>query len=142
MALYLYPHLQHVLSESDVVVGWVPCSFREYTTQCPKCQHAFVPHFSVSCSSPEFQGSQGPQSALFCEFLSPWVVRKSLQHIIKGETGIEGMLDPQWRNGTDIRATLFWNLIVLFRRYNLPFGFLLQGSIQGRLILPRTPNDM
>jgi pentatricopeptide repeat protein len=134
--------LQHVLSENDVVSGWAPCSFQEYKTHCPKCHHGFVPHFAVSCSSSTFQGSQGPRSALFCEFLSPWVVRRELQHVIKGDTGIEGMLDPQWRNGTDIRATLFWNLIVLFRHYHLPFGFLLQGSIKGRLILPRTPDDM
>ena len=104
--------------------------------------HKCVPNFSVSCSDPAFEGSQGKQSALFCELLSPWVLRKALGHVINGETGIQGMLEPEWRSGTDIRATLFWNLIVLCRRYRLPFGFLLQGSVQGRTILPRPPKEM
>ena len=137
------PHCSYTLSEDDVVQGWTPCSFEDFTTRCTKCGHRFVPHFSVTCSASTFKGSQGPGSALFCEFLSPWVVRKALHRIIKGEgVGIQGMLDPEWRSGTDIRATLYWNLIVLCRRYNLPFTFLLQGSVQGRIILPRPPEDM
>jgi pentatricopeptide repeat protein len=136
------PHCSYCLSESETVLGWVPRDFQDYTTQCPKCHHRFVPNFSVSCSSPTFEGSQGKNSVLFCELLSPWVLRKALGHVINGETGILGMLDPEWRSGTDIRATLFWNLIVLCRRYRLPFTFLLQGSVQGRLILPRTPKEM
>lgn len=136
------PHCSYSLSESETVLGWEPRNFYDYTTQCPKCKHRFVPNFSVWCSSPTFEGSQGKQTVLFCELLSPWVLRKALGYVINGETGILGMLEPEWRNGTDIRATLFWNLIVLCRRYRLPFGFLLQGSVQGRLILPRPPKEM
>lgn len=137
------PHCSHVLSETDIVSGWSPCAFTDYTTVCPRCEHRFVPRFVVTCSSASFQGSQGPRTPLYCEFLSPWVVRKELQLIIKGETGISGMLEPTWRSGTDIRATLFWNLMVLCRRYRLPFVFLLQGSFQqNRLILPRMPAEM
>ena len=136
------PHCSYRLTESEIVLGWVPRDFQDYTTKCPKCQHRFVPNFSVSCACPDFEGSQGKQSVLFCELLSPWVLRKALGHVINGETGILGMLDPQWRSGTDIRATLFWNLIVLCRRYHLPFGFLLQGSVQGRIILPRPPQEL
>eukprot|EP00977_Amphora_coffeiformis_P006743 scaffold1484_cov173-Amphora_coffeaeformis.AAC.21 len=136
------PHCSYSLSESETVLGWVPRDFQDYTTQCPKCQHRFVPNFSVSCSSESFEGSQGKRSMLFCEMLSPWVLRKALGHVINGETGILGMLEPEWRSGNDIRATLFWNLIILCRRYRLPFGFLLQGSFQGRMILPRPPQEM
>jgi pentatricopeptide repeat protein len=136
------PHCSFVLSESDVVGGWTPCAFQDYTTGCPKCEHRFVPRFIVSTSCADFEGSQGPRTPLYCEFLSPWVVRKELQSVIKGETGIDGMLTPQWRQGTDISATLFWNLMVLFRRYRLPFTFLLQGNFPNRLILPRKPNEM
>ncbi|KAL7580818.1 hypothetical protein ACA910_001095 [Epithemia clementina (nom. ined.)] len=137
------PHCSFTLSEDEVVQGWNPCSFEDFTTSCSKCGHRFVPHFAVTCSAPAFKGSQGPGSALFCEFLSPWVVRKALHHVIKGGgVGIQGMLDPGWRGGTDIRSTLYWNLIVLCRRYNLPYTFLLQGSVEGRMILPRLPEDM
>lgn len=137
------PQCSNVLSENDVVEGWSPCAFQDYTTMCPKCRHRFVPRFVVTTSSPTFVGSQGRRTPLYCEFLSPWVVRKELQHVIKGDVGIEGMLKPSWRNGTGIEATLFWNQMVLFRRYRLPFTFLLQGSFQkSRLILPRKPSEV
>jgi pentatricopeptide repeat protein len=135
------PHCSYVLCESDVVKGWAACAFQDYTTNCPQCQHRFVPQFIVSCSSPNFVGSQGIGTPLYCEFLSPWVVRKELQSVVKGETGVEGMLKPEWRGETGLSATLFWNLMVLFRRYRLPFAFLLQGSFQNRLILPRKPDE-
>jgi pentatricopeptide repeat protein len=137
------PQCSNIVSESDVVDGWAPCEFQDFTTQCPQCAHRFVPNFVVTCSSPTFEGSQGPLTPLYCEFLSPWVVRKELQHIIKGDIGVQGMLDASWRNGTGIEATLFWNIMVLCRRYRLPFTFLLQGSFQkNRLILPRKPSEM
>jgi pentatricopeptide repeat protein len=136
------PQCSYVLSESNIVEGWLPCAFQDYTTSCPECQHRFVPRFVVTCASPTFEGSQGSQTPLYCEFLSPWVLRKELQKVIKGETGIEGMLRPEWRSGNDIRATLYWNLIVLCRRYKLPFSFLMQGNFQSRLVLPRAPDKI
>jgi len=137
------PHCSNVLSESDVVKGWSACSFQDFTTMCLKCEHRFVPRFSVTTSSSDFEGSQGPHTPLYCEFLSPWVLRKELQHVIKGGVGIKGVLEPSWRAASDIQSTLFWNLMVLCRRYRLPFTFLLQGSFKNnRLILPRVPNEM
>ena len=137
------PHCSNVLSENDIVAGWSPCAFQDYTSKCPKCEHRFVPRFSVSCSAESFEGSQGPQTPLYCEFLSPWALRRQLQSVVKGDVGIQGMLDPSWREGTDIQATIFWNLMFLCRRYRLPFSFLLQGSFQNnRTILPRPPVAM
>ena len=136
------PHCSNRLTEDDVVLGWKPCAFQDYTTKCPKCQHRFVPRLVVTCTAPGFPGSQGPETPLYCEFLSPWVLRKEFQHFIKGVRGIDRVLNPEWRNGTDIRATLFWNLMATCRRYKLPFSFLLQGSFQNRLILPRRPDEV
>ena len=136
------PHCSNRLTEDDVVKGWTPCAFQDYTTECPQCQHRFVPRLVVTSSAPNFQGSQGPQTPLYCEFLSPWVLRKEFQHFIKGVRGIDRVLNPEWRSGTDIRATLFWNLLATCRRYKLPFTFLLQGSFQNRLILPRSPDEV
>ncbi len=87
------------------------------------------------------QYEASPGTPLYCEFLSPWVLRKELGHIIGDCNDIEQLLEPKWRNGRDIRATIWWNLIALFKRYELPFGFLLQGSFQNRLINP-APQDM
>lgn len=134
------PQCSTIMKEDDVISGWQPCQFQDFTTGCPQCGHRFVPHFTVSCASPTFQGSQGLGTPLYCEFLSPWVLRKELNHIIAGDGGIDQMLDPDWRSGTDVRATLWWNLIVLFRLHRLPFSFLLQGSFQNRLINP-APQD-
>ena len=44
--------------------------------------------------------------------------------------GLEFILDEKFRSSTDICATLWWNMIVTFQRYELPFSFLLQGSNQ------------
>lgn len=133
------PQCSKVLTQDEIVVGWQTCEFQDYTTQCPQCQHRFVPRFSVQSSSPSFEGSQGKSTPLYCEFLSPWVLRQEVEHVIHGADGIEGMLNPEWRSGTDIKATLWWNMIVAFKRYRLPVSFLLQGSFQNRLINP-TPD--
>lgn len=124
------------LSEHDIVMGWNPCNVQDYTVACPQCTKRFVPHFSVECKSPTFMGSQGKNTPLYCEFLSPWVLRKELESILSTPDGIENMLKPKWRRNADINATIWWNLILTFSRYRLPITFLLQGSVQNRLIAP------
>lgn len=136
------PHCSYTMTEDDIVSGWRPCSFQNFKTKCPKCHFQFVPQFSVTSTLPDFEGSQGPQTPLYCEFLSPWVLRREFQHIIKDGSGIDDVLNPEWRSGTDIRAALFWNLIVICRRYRLPFTFLLQGNFHNRIILPRKPDEI
>ena len=144
---YLYPSLSidtnnpcpvcsHSLFEDDVIAGFIPCAFKDYTTGCPKCKHRFVPHITVSCDSAEFEGSQGPSTPLFCEFLSPWVLRQELHNEIRSDEGISAILRPEWRSKADLNSTLWWNLIVFFNRYKLPVTFLLQGSFKNRLITP------
>lgn len=149
---FLYPDLSidtngetclrcsHRMTEIEIVDGWLPCEFQDFTTACPQCKHRFVPKFTVTCTSPYFEGSQGSGTPLFCEFLSPWVLRKELNNFISVEDGIDVILDPQWRAGTGIKATLWWNMIAMLKRYRLPFSFLLQGSFQNRLISP-VPQD-
>ena len=130
------PSCSKILSEDEITRGWVPCAFKEYTAACPQCQHRFVPKFTVSCSSPTFQGSQGVATPLYCEFLSPWVLRKETHNVLRYGDGIDVMLQPKWRTLSDINATLWWNTIVWLKRYKLPISFLLQGSFRNRLILP------
>lgn len=55
-------------------------------------------------------------------------------------SGIEDILDPEWRQKENKNAVLWWNLILSFMRYRLPFTFLLQGSFQEKLISPM-PDD-
>jgi len=128
------PHCSTELTEDDIVIGWKPCEFQDYTTACPQCKHRFVPHFTIRCSSSHFLGSQGKGTPLYCEFLSPWVLRNELEHIVHGKDGVKSILNPKWRQETDIQATLWWNLIVCFKRFRLPFSFLLQESFQTNLI--------
>jgi hypothetical protein len=128
------PKCAYVLDEEKVVKGWTPCDANNYHTSCPTCQHMFVPKFAVSCSSPDFVGSQGKGSTLYIDYLSPWVMLREIRNIIKAYGSIESLLDEKYRTGSDIRATLWWNMIVTFQRYELPHFFLLQGS--NLLILP------
>ena len=130
------PHCSAELKEADIVQGWAPCAFGNYTTSCPACKHRFVPRFSVRSQAPDFQGSQGLGTPLYCEYLSPWVLRKELDAVANGSGGIEAMTKPEWRSGTDINSTLWWNMVVLCRKYRLPYTYLLQGSFQNRLISP------
>lgn len=130
------PQCSNQMKEDDIILGWNPCAFQDYTTACPKCRHRFVPRFSVTNLAPDFQGSQGLGTPLYCEYLSPWVLRKELDAVAKAKGGIEEMIKPEWRSGTDIHSTLWWNLVVLCRKYRLPFSYLLQGSFQNRLISP------
>ncbi|OEU09619.1 DENN-domain-containing protein [Fragilariopsis cylindrus CCMP1102] len=134
------PSCSNIMKEEDIVSGWQQRDFQDFTTSCPLCSHRFVSRFKVSCSSPTFEGSQGPGTPLYCEFLSPWVLRKELSHIIGTSDSIEQILNPAWRSGRDVRATIWWNLIAMFKRYKLPFSFLLQGSFRNRLINP-VPQD-
>jgi pentatricopeptide repeat protein len=135
------PMCSNVMSEEDVVSGWQPCEFQDLTSQCSQCGHRFVPRFKISTSSSTFTGSQGPGTPLYCEYLSPWVLRKELGHIMGDGDKVEQILDPEWRSGRDVRATIWWNLIVLLKRYSLPYTFLLQGSFKNRLINPG-PQDV
>jgi hypothetical protein len=130
------PQCSAEMKDGDIIQGWVPCAFQDYTTCCPKCKHRFVPRFAVTNLAPDFQGSQGIGTPLYCEYLSPWVLRRELDSVAKGEGGIEAMTKPDWRSGTDIHSTLWWNMIVLCRKHRLPFTYLLQGSFQNRLINP------
>jgi pentatricopeptide repeat protein len=135
------PQCSSSMKKCDIISGWQPRAFQDFTTCCPTCRHRFVPRFTVSCSAPSFVGSQGFGTPLYCEFLSPWVLRKEIGHAIDDDDGAGLILDPDWRRGTEVSATLWWNLIVLFRHYGLPFTFLLQGSFSNRLISPVPQDD-
>jgi len=57
------------------------------------------------------------------------------------EIGIDGLLDPKFREGNGINATLWWNIIVAFRRFQIPYLYLLQGSYKNQLIAPSPQVD-
>lgn len=132
------PRCNMYLSDDDVVAGWSAGNSQEYKTECPNCLTKFVPHFCVQSTLPSFVGSRGPNSPLFCERLSPWVLKKELRSVVSG--GIDDLLSPEWRERESKNAVLWWNLILSFMRYRFPFTFLLQGSFSSSLIAP-TPSD-
>jgi len=135
-----YPKCSQSLSEDDVILGWESCSVENYATKCLQCKHYFIPHFIVKSTTSSFVGSQGLGTPLYCDFLSPWVLQKVLHAATKGGDEIEVVLDPKWRDGTGISATLWWNMIISFKRYKLPITFLLKGSFENRLIIPVPDN--
>jgi hypothetical protein len=129
------PKCAKTLTEDQIIMGWTPCASKEYETECPSCKHKFVPKFCVTCNSPNFEGSQGKGSALYCDYLSPWVLLREMKGVLS-RAGIETILDERFRSGSGINATLWWNMVITFRRYKLPYIFLLQGSFSNQLILP------
>lgn len=136
----LCPRCNSQLMDNDVAKGWVPDS-QDYTTTCPNCTFKFVPHFCVQSTSPSFVGSKGASSPLFCERLSPWVLQKELRSIMSEKEGIDNLLDPNWRTQETKNATLWWNLVLSFMRFKLPFSFLLQGNFGSSLIAPTPEFD-
>jgi hypothetical protein len=147
------PKCSCVLGQDDIIRGWKPCQVKDFSTACPSCKHRFVPKFSVSCNVESFEGSQGKGTPLYCDYLSPWVLLREIRSIITPsasgkaakllgvannyQVGIDGIIDPKFREGSGINATLWWNMIVTFGRFKIPFTFLLQGSYENQqLIMP------
>jgi len=95
----------------------------------------FVARFSVHCTAPDWMGSTGPGTPLWCEYLSPWVLRKEVQTILLND-GIESLLSPQFRKAHTASSTIWWNLILWCRDFALPIAFLLQDSVEGAASAP------
>lgn len=130
------PRCNFTLSDDDVVNGWTPGQFNDYTTSCPNCTQRFVPHFCVQCSSTTFVGSRGLETPLMCERLSPWVLQKEIRSVMSDLEGTGNLLSPEWREKEYKNAVLWWNLVLSCMRYRFPFSFLLQGSFEQNLIAP------
>ncbi|GMH97302.1 hypothetical protein TrST_g12364 [Triparma strigata] len=133
------------LSEKDVSGGWNTGDAHDYCVTCKYCKGKGVTRFSVFSTNEGWEGSgmEGKHKGkLFCEFLSPWVLRKELMSILGDgdDGGIAVLLDPNFPNVSKQKGTIFWNLLVSLRREKLPFTFLFQGSFGNSLITP-TPDD-
>eukprot|EP00986_Skeletonema_menzelii_P003122 scaffold916_cov129-Skeletonema_menzelii.AAC.1 len=104
------PRCNMYLSDDDVVAGWSAGNSQEYKTECPNCLTKFVPHFCVQSTLPSFVGSRGPNSPLFCERLSPWVLKKELRSVVSG--GIDDLLSPEWRERESKNAGSFSSSLI------------------------------
>lgn len=98
-----------------------------YTSRCIHCGTDFIPRFSVRSTAANWQGSEGPGSTLWCEFLSPWTLHKEVLNIIF-EHGVTELLSQHFRDLSHQRAVVFWNLLVAFRLRGLPMTPLLTNA--------------
>lgn len=152
------PKCSRVLDQDSIISGWNPCQVNDFTTICPSCKHRFVPKFCVACDLDSFEGSQGLGTPLYCDYLSPWVLLREIRSLVTPSTslaggkaakvlgvesdgsrpiGVDKIIDPTFRDGSGINATLWWNMIVTFIRFKIPFTYLLQGSYEHQhLIMP------
>jgi len=135
------PRCNTMLTDEDVVKGWISTDSNNYTTACSNCTQRFVPHFCVQCSSPTFMGSRGQASPLTCERLSPWVLQKEIRSVMSDREGIDNLLNPKWREESYKNSVLWWNLVLSCMRYRFPFSFLLQGNFEQNLIAPMPEDD-
>jgi hypothetical protein len=129
------PQCSAFLTTEELMAGWSTCKFTEYTTTCPHCKNKFIPRFVVKSKSPEFVGTQGAGTPLYCEFLSPWVLRREIYLAMDGGDNIDAILDPEERRRNNFNAKLWWNMIVHFRKQKLPITFLLDSFFPCTLIL-------
>lgn len=104
-------------------------------TPAPPPLRRFVAHFSVHCTAPGWVGSTGQGTPLWCEYLSPWVLRKEVQTILLND-GIESLTSPQFRRAHTASSTIWWNLVLWCREFALPIAFLLQESVEGAASAP------
>lgn len=162
------PKCSCVLDEDSIILGWKPCEVKDFSTTCPSCNHNFVPKFSISCNLKSFVGSQGKGTPLYCDYLSPWVLLQEIRGLINTDHvlpqlggkaakffgveddsnnveikgGVDAIIDPKFRVGNGINATLWWNCIVTFRRFKIPYTFLLQGSYKDQQLIMPLLEDM
>jgi hypothetical protein len=140
---------QRALSILEIIKAF-PTDSNCYTIRCPSCQREFVPRFTVSCSLETWEGSEGRGTPLWCELLSPWVLQKELLNVIGsrtgsgggtgggGSTGVELVVSPSFRD-SQLKpqcAVLFWNLLVYFRLYGLPYAFLVTEKMSLAFLIP------
>ena len=97
---------------------------------------------------------------LSCDYLSPWVLLRKIQSLltvsfdgkaanvlgaeIRDEPrSIDALINPKFREGCGINATLWWNMIVSFTLFKIPYKYLLQGSYgDQQLIMPSIIDDV
>ena len=108
-----------------------------YTIKCPFCNTEFVPRFTVFSSHPDWYGSEGERTLLWCELLSPYVLCKEVMNVIVG-SGVDVILTHLFRDSklSPQSCVLFWNLMVYFRLYGLPYAFLITEKISLAFLVP------
>ena len=108
-----------------------------YTVKCPYCTKEFVPRFTVCSLNADWIGSAGVGTPLWCELLSPWVLQKEILNIIDSN-GIETIVSSQFRDVSlsTQNSVIFWNMMVYFRLYGMPYAFLITEKLSTAFLIP------
>eukprot|EP01038_Epipyxis_sp_PR26KG_P004270 gene4270-6049_t len=118
------------LTIGEINRGWHAGDTHRYTTQCIQCGFEFIPRFTVTASSTiddVWIGSDGPNTPLWCELLSPWTLKKEIMTVLF-QDGVEVITENNFRLSSSQRGVVFWNAIIAFRLRGLPFTFLLSSN--------------
>ena len=131
--------------------GWDCVDPNKYTTKCSYCSREFVPRFTVysSCTTWMIEemdlltGVLGEdvneaESLLWCEYLSPWVLRKELLTVLMND-GIDTVLSTEFRSPSPSNSqnlVIFWNMIIAFRSCGLPYSFLVSETLSTAFLVP------
>lgn len=132
------PDCKRTLDEGDLRRGWMQDE-QLYTTQCPYCPRKFVARFTVVSNRPDGKD-------LSCECLSPLVVRKEVQNLMRAPSIASdwGGAEGAWASGRQpcdsvedksvplfvqhLRSkqpAIFWNIVWHFIHCKLPLSFIL-----------------
>lgn len=137
---------------SQLREGWDGVDPNKYTTKCFYCFREFVPRFTVHSSAPTWMREdsdyisdpipeelgKGSDELLWCELLSPWVLRKELLMILLND-GIDRLLSVEFRKPSPSNtqnSVIFWNMIVAFRMCGLPYSFLISDTLSTAFLVP------
>jgi hypothetical protein len=115
------------LTLPEIEKGW-DTNPNNYKVKCIYCTNEFVPKFTVLCENmKDIMDEDDFDRILWCEFLSPWALNKEIKKLLI-EDGIKSFLSPHFRL---VHRTIFWNLIIYFRKFGLPYAFLLSSNQGG-----------
>lgn len=124
------------LTLDDLSANW-ESDPNKYTIRCPHCQMEFVPRFSVYSTASGWIGNEGPNTPLWCEMLSPYVLQKEIMTVLSND-GLEYLMHPDFRDVaiSTQNPILYWNMLIAFRSHGLPYAFLVCDKISMAFMVP------
>lgn len=117
------PTCENLVADEYQRIGWSRDP-NDYTTRCNSCKSRFVGRFTLQY----FLHSSSEKKMICCEYLSPMVLQKEIDTLLK-------RVDGKYLSSSDFHRnspSIFWNIAWHFSNVQLPVGFLLPWLVKRR----------